>query len=90
MPRRFNPAVIMRAHKFRAEMSGFRLERGHYMSGEDDRADRWYVVPASRAVSTSADRTGSGFRTIGQAADEALRLAGERTPAEQTTEVKPA
>ena len=75
MARAYDPGVIMRAHKFRAEVAGFRLERGHYMGGEDDRADRWYVVRASRTVSTSADRTGPGFRTIREAADEAQRLA---------------
>ncbi len=48
------------------------------MDGKDDRADRWYVVPASRKVSTGADRSGPGFRTIAEAADEAERLAGER------------
>lgn len=56
----FDEGVILRAHRFRAEMAGYRLERGHYMDGEDDRADRWYVVPASRTVSTAADRAGQG------------------------------
>ena len=74
----FDKGVILRAHRFRAEMAGYRLERGHYMDGEDDRADRWYVVPASRRVSTGADRSGPGFRAITEAADEAERLAGER------------
>ena len=71
----FDQGVILRAHRFRAESVGYRLERGHYMEGEDDRADRWYVVPASRTVSTAADRSGPGFRTIKTAADEAERLA---------------
>ena len=44
----FDEGVILRAHRFRAEMAGYRLERGHYMDREHDRADRWYVVPASR------------------------------------------
>jgi len=77
-------AVILRAHRFRAEVAGYRIERGHYMDGEDDRADRWYVVPSSREVSTDADRSGPGFRTVAEAADEAVRLAIERrgaTPA---------
>lgn len=69
--------VILRAHRFRAEIAGYRLERGHYMGGEGDRADRWYVVPASRTASTASDRSGPGFRTIGAAADEAERLARE-------------
>lgn len=77
----FDEGVIVRAHRFRAESVGYRIERGHYMDGEDDRADRWYVVPASRTVSTAADRTGPGFCTITAAADEAMRLAGqERDP----------
>jgi len=75
---RFDEGVILRAHRFRAEMAGYRLERGHYMDGEDDRADRWYAVPASRQVSTAADRLRPGFRTIEAAADEAERLARER------------
>lgn len=56
-------------------MVGYRLERGRYMEGEDDRADRWYVVPASRTPSAAAERSGPGFRTIKAAADEAERLA---------------
>jgi len=42
------------------------------------------VVPSSREVSTDADRSGPGFRTTAEAADEAVRLADERrgpTPA---------
>ena len=74
----FDEGVILRAHRFRAEMAGYRLEREHYMDGEDDRADRWYVVPASRKVSAPADRTGPGFRSAAAAADEAERLAGKK------------
>ncbi len=48
------------------------------MEGGDDRADRWYVVPARQTVSTADDRSGPGLRTIGAAADEAERLARER------------
>jgi len=73
----FDEGVILRALRFRADLAGYRLERGHYMDGEDDRADRWYVVPASRTVSTAADRTGPGFRTAAAAADEAERLASQ-------------
>ena len=36
------------------------------------------VVPSSRKVSTGGDRSGPGFRTVAEAADEAVRLAGER------------
>ena len=72
----FDESVILRAHRFRAEVAGYRLERGHYMDGENDRADRWYMVPASRTVSKAADRAGPGFRTIAEAADEAERMAG--------------
>lgn len=75
----FGEGVILRAHRFRAGLAGYRLERGHYMDGEDDRADRWYVVPASLTVSTAADRKGSGFRTAAAAADEAERLAGQES-----------
>ncbi|WP_420439809.1 hypothetical protein [Candidatus Palauibacter sp.] len=74
----FDEGVILRAHRFRTEVAGYRIERGHHMGGEDDRADRWYVVPSSRKVSTGADRSGPGFRTVAEAADEAVRLAGER------------
>ncbi|MDE2879649.1 hypothetical protein [Candidatus Palauibacter soopunensis] len=73
----FDQGVILRAHRFRAESVGYRLERGHYMEGEDDRADRWYVVPASRRVSTAADRSGPGFRSIKAAADDAKRVLVE-------------
>ncbi|MDE2720473.1 hypothetical protein [Candidatus Palauibacter polyketidifaciens] len=73
----FDEGVILRAHRFRAEWVGYRLERGHCMEGEDDRADRWYAVAASRTVSTAADRSGPGFRTIEAAADEAERLASQ-------------
>lgn len=76
----FDEGVILRAHRFRDELAGYRLERGHYMDGEDDRADRWYVVPASQKASTGTDRSGPGFGTIGEAAVEAERLAGERPP----------
>ena len=79
----FDEGVILRAHRFRAEMVGYRLERGHYMDKEDDRADRWYVVRASQHVSTAADRSGPGFRTSGAAAAEAERRArggGRPTP----------
>lgn len=84
----FDAGVILRAHRFRAESVGYRLERGHYMEGEDDRADGWYVVPTSRTVSTAADRAGPGFRSIKAAADEAERLAGRerRSPRPHVTE----
>ena len=75
--RDYDEGVILRAHQFRAEMAGYRLVRGHSMEGEDDRADRWYVVPASRTISTAADRAGPGFRKVEAAADEAERLAGQ-------------
>ena len=71
MPSNFDPGVIMRAHRFRAEMAGFRLERGHYMDRKHDRADRWYVVPFDEEDAT---RSGSGYRTMEEAADEAVRL----------------
>ena len=77
---KFDAGVILRAHRFRAQMAGYRLERGHYMDGKDDRADRWYVVPISRTVSTTADRSGPGLRTVGAAADEAERLADPDLP----------
>lgn len=70
--------VILRAQRFRADLAGYRIERGHYMDGEDDRADRWYVVPSLREVSTDADRSGLGFRTVAEVADEAVRLADKR------------
>ena len=81
----FDEGVILRAHRFRAEMAGYRLERGHYMEGEDDRADRWYVVPASRTVSMAADRSGPGFRSIKAAGDEAERLAAQERDSPRCT-----
>lgn len=88
----FDEGVILRAHWFRAGLVGYRLERGHCMEGDDDRANRWYVVPASGAVSTAADRSGSGFRKIEAAADETERLARERqgSSAERTEPDSPA
>lgn len=71
----FDEAVVLRAHRFRAESVAYRLERGRYMEGDHDRADRWYVVPASRTVSTATDRSRPGFRSIKAAADDAERLA---------------
>lgn len=70
-PAKFDPGVIVRALRFRAKLDGFRLERGHYMDRSDDRADRWYAVPLGDG---DALRSGDGFRTIAEAADEAERL----------------
>lgn len=67
----FDPGVVVRALRFRAELDGFRLERGHYMDRSDDRADRWYVVPMG---DSEASRSGGGFPTIRKAADEVERL----------------
>lgn len=67
----FDPSVIVRALRFRAKTDGFRLERGHYMDRSEDRADRWYALPLG---DRDASRSGDGFRTIGEAADEAARL----------------
>ncbi len=68
---KFDPGVIVRALRFRAKLDGFRLERGHYMDQPDDRADRWYAVPLE---DSDASRSGDGFPTIAEAADEAERL----------------
>lgn len=70
-PQNFDRGVILRALRFRAELQGFRLERGHYMGGSDDRADRWYLVPLA---DSNASRTGSGYRTTGDALKELDRL----------------
>ena len=67
----FDPGVIVRALRFRANLHGFRLERGHYMDRPEDRADRWYAVPLG---DSDPSRSGDGFRTIQEAADEAERL----------------
>ncbi|WP_425154021.1 hypothetical protein [Candidatus Palauibacter sp.] len=72
----FDRGVILRAHRFRAEIAGYRLVRGHYMDREDDRADRWYVVSASEK---NPERTGPGFRTSAAAAREAERRAAAET-----------
>ncbi|MYG49767.1 MAG: hypothetical protein F4164_10440 [Gemmatimonadales bacterium] len=68
---RFDPSVVVRALRFRAKLDGFRLERGHYMDRPEDRADRWYAVPLG---DSDPSRSGDGFRTIAEAADEAARL----------------
>lgn len=68
---KFDPSVVVRALRFRAKLDGFRLERGHYMDRSEDRADRWYAVPLG---DSEASRSGDGFRTIAEAADEAKRL----------------
>ncbi len=68
---KFDPSVVVRALRFRARLDGFRLERGHYMDRPEDRADRWYAVPLG---DSEASRSGDGFRTIAEAADEAERL----------------
>ena len=72
--RNFDRGVILRAHRFRAEIVGYRLERGHYMDQDDDRADRWYAVLRSEENPT---RGGPGFKTSAEAAAEAERLAAE-------------
>ena len=81
--RNFDRGVILRAHRFRAELVGYRLERGHYMDQDDDRADRWYAVPVSEENPT---RSGSGFKTSAEAAAEAERLAAEAEKAAVETE----
>ena len=68
---KFDRSVVVRALRFRAKLDGFRLERGHYMDRSEDRADRWYAVPLGDG---DALRSGDGFRTIAEAADEAERL----------------
>ena len=70
-PAKFDRGVVVRALRFRAKLDGFRLERGHYMDRDDDRADRWYAVPLG---DRDAPRSGEGFPTITAAADEAQRL----------------
>ena len=67
-----DPGVILRAHRFRAEIAGFRIVRGQYMDGERDRADRWYVVPLA---DLNPERTGPGFKGSAEAAEEAERRA---------------
>ncbi|WP_419163053.1 hypothetical protein [Candidatus Palauibacter sp.] len=83
-----DPGVIIRALRFKAEMAGYRLERGHYMDRPDDRADRWYVVPLA---STDAPRAGSGFKTMAEAAKEAENLgSGGEASMSGTTPADPA
>lgn len=83
--RHFDRGVILRAHRFVAELAGFRLERGHYMDQEDDRADRWYVVPLSEE---NPSRSGSGFKTSAAAAAEAKRLAAEAAEEAETDDTE--
>ena len=83
--RHFDRGVILRAHRFVAELAGFRLERGHYMDQEDDRADRWYVVPLSEETPS---RSGSGFKTSAAAAAEAKRLAAEAAEEAETDDTE--
>lgn len=78
----FDPGVILRALRFRAQLAGYRLERGHYMDQPDDRADRWYLVPAS---DDNAPRSGSGHPTIAEAMealDQLPDLSGPPIPDE--------
>ena len=70
---RFDPNVIIRAHRFRAEMAGYRLVRGHFMDGESDRADRWYPVPSdAKPEDEAAHRQSDGYRSVAEAADAAI------------------
>ena len=59
----FGGAVILWAHPFRAESVRYRIDRSHYMDGEDDRADRQCVVPALAPMfgqrTSSAPRLGT-------------------------------
>ncbi len=81
-PANFDPGVILRALRFRAQLAGYRLERGHYMDRPDDRADRWYLVPAA---DENAPRSGSGHPTIAkamEALDQLPDLSGSPIPDE--------
>ena len=70
--RGYDPGVLLRARRFIAEGLGYRLVRGHYMDQDEDRADRWYVVPRDEP---DPPREGPGFRTAELAVAEARRLA---------------
>lgn len=73
----FDGGVILRAHRFRAKVAGYRLERGHTMDGEDDRADRWYVVARDVEPEEEAEhRAGGGYRSASEAADAAEMRGG--------------
>lgn len=81
---RYDAGVILRAHRFRAERAGYRLERGHYMDGESDRSDRWYIVPTGTDPDHAAEwRRGSGYRSAAdaaKAAEERARTTGVTDP----------
>lgn len=66
-------SVIIRAHRFRAEMAGYRLVRGHFMDGGSDRADRWYLMPSDVSPEDEAAyRQTDGYRSVAEAADVAM------------------
>lgn len=69
----YDPGVIIRAHRFRAEMVGFKLVRGHYAGGDADLATRWYVVPLVVAPECEHEhRQSGGYSTIADAVDAAI------------------
>ncbi|WP_419938603.1 hypothetical protein [Candidatus Palauibacter sp.] len=71
----FDPGVMLRALRFRANLAGYRLERGHYMDRPDDRADRWYLVPAA---DENAPRSGDGYPTLVRVREELDNLPNLR------------
>ena len=78
----YDPGVIIRAHRFRAEMAGFKLVRGHYASGDADLAAPWYVLPFDVTPEREHEhRQRGGYSTIADAADVAItsgtRKAGQ-------------
>lgn len=77
----YDPGVIIRAHRFRAEMAGFRLVRGHYMDGDTDNARRWYLVPLVCDPDDEREhRANGGYRTINEAASVAVCRAEKPDP----------
>lgn len=74
----YDPGVIIRAQRFRAQVAGFKLVRGHYASGDTDLATRWYVVPLDVDPEREQEhRQDGGYRTVSEAADAAVAKRGE-------------
>lgn len=60
-------------------MTRFALQRGNVHGGNDDRADRWYIVDGG---ADAIDKRGAGFATRAEALDELVRRLQDRLPDE--------
>ena len=71
----FDPGVMLRALRFRANLAGYRIERGHYMDRPADRSVRCYLVPAA---DENAPRSGDGYPTLVRVREELDNLPNLR------------